>query len=255
MTTAKAPLQMIRAEINVNDFHRWMGDKRLTDPDHAMHCLLTECFGELAPKPFRLITPRRPEDKPEAPSTGILYGYGMADAEATTETADIHADPRQCKAMPLGRLESKPVASNWKTGKRLGFEVRIHPTRRVRRTIGNNGKTHIAEYDAFMMQALDSRKETRNREDVYRDWLSERLQRNGGAGLESAKLKSFQRVRAFRKRHARHIEGPDALMQGTLVIGDPAAFMELLKHGVGRHRAYGYGMLLLKHPSKVPSEG
>ena len=252
MTAITAPLQMIRAEISVNDFYRWMGGKSLTDPDHAMHCLLTECFGELAPKPFRLIAPRRPEDKPEAHSTGILYGYGTADSEAMKETADIHADPKQCKAMPLSQLESKPVASNWKTGKRLGFEVRIHPTRRVRRPIGNNGKTHIAEYDAFMMQALDSRKETRNREDVYRDWLSERLQRNGGARLESARLKSFQRVRAFRKHHARHIEGPDALMQGTLVIGDPAAFMELLKHGVGRHRAYGYGMLLLKQPGRVP---
>ena len=29
MTTATAPLQMIRAEINVNDFHRWMGGDRL----------------------------------------------------------------------------------------------------------------------------------------------------------------------------------------------------------------------------------
>ena len=246
MTAITAPLQMIRAEISVNDFHRWMGGKRLADPDHAMHCLLTESFGELAPKPFRLIIPR---DQ----STGFLYGYGTADAEAMKETANIHADPLQCQAMPLSRLESKPVASIWKTGKRLGFEVRIHPTRRVRRPIGNNGKTHIAEYDAFMMQALDSRKETRKREDVYRDWLSERLQRNGGARLESARLKSFQRVRAFRKHHARHIEGPDALMQGTLVVGDPAAFMELLKHGVGRHRAYGYGMLLLKQPGRVPS--
>ena len=58
-----ATLQMIRAEINVREFHRWMGSRRLQDPDHAMHCLLTECFGKpphegdgLAPKPFRLIT-------------------------------------------------------------------------------------------------------------------------------------------------------------------------------------------------------
>ena len=70
MITATAPLQMMRAEINVNDFHRWMGDKRLGDPDHAMHCLLTEGFGKLAPKPFRLITPR---DQ----SSGFLYGYGQ----------------------------------------------------------------------------------------------------------------------------------------------------------------------------------
>ena len=34
-------LQMVRAEVNVRDFQRWMGTRRLQDPDHAMHCLLT----------------------------------------------------------------------------------------------------------------------------------------------------------------------------------------------------------------------
>ena len=31
-----------------------MGMRRLQDTDHAMHCLLTECFGDFAPKPFRV---------------------------------------------------------------------------------------------------------------------------------------------------------------------------------------------------------
>ena len=68
-TTTPAPLQMLRAEVNVQEFHRWAGLRRLQDPDHAMHCLLKETFGELAPKPFRLIAPR-------AGSRGCLYGYG-----------------------------------------------------------------------------------------------------------------------------------------------------------------------------------
>ena len=44
--TDRAPLQMIRAEIGLREFQRWMGMRRLQDPDHAMHCLLTECFGK-----------------------------------------------------------------------------------------------------------------------------------------------------------------------------------------------------------------
>ena len=44
-------------------------------------------------------------------------------------------------------------------------------------------------------------------------------------------------------------EGPAALMRGTLVVGDdPAKFAELLRCGVGRHRAYGFGMLLVRPP-------
>ena len=105
MITATAPLQMMRAEINVNDFHRWMGGKRLADPGHAMHCLLTEGFGRLAPKPFRLIPPR---DQ----STGFLYGYGTADAETLREAAAICADPLQCRVIPLGKLDSKPMPSD-----------------------------------------------------------------------------------------------------------------------------------------------
>ena len=86
MTTATntvsdtATLQMVRAEVNVRDFQRWMGTRRLQDQDHAMHCLLTECFGSpptkenpentgLAPRLFRMIIPR-------GGSTGCLYGYG-----------------------------------------------------------------------------------------------------------------------------------------------------------------------------------
>ena len=50
----------------------------------------------------------------------------------------------------------------------------------------------------------------------------------------------------MRKRHARYSEGPDAVMRGVLTITDPDAFSSLLASGIGRHRAYGYGMLLLR---------
>jgi len=49
-------------------------------------------------------------------------------------------------------------------------------------------------------------------------------------------------------------EGPDAIVHGVLVIHDPAAFSALLVRGVGRHRAYGYGMLLLRPPSRPVPE-
>jgi CRISPR system Cascade subunit CasE len=35
-------------------------------------------------------------------------------------------------------------------------------------------------------------------------------------------------------------------MEGTIEILDSAAFVRLLARGVGRHAAFGYGMLLLR---------
>ncbi|MEE8524028.1 MAG: type I-E CRISPR-associated protein Cas6/Cse3/CasE [Thermoanaerobaculia bacterium] len=43
-------------------------------------------------------------------------------------------------------------------------------------------------------------------------------------------------------------ERPDALLTGTLEVTDPDAFATLLARGVGRHRAFGFGMLLLRPP-------
>ena len=241
-TVASDTLYMIRGEISVNDFDRWMGGKRLADPDHAMHCLLTEGFGELAPKPFRLITPR-------GQSAGFLYGYARADAAALRDAAASYAGPEHCRALPPEKLDSKTMPSDWPPGKRLGFEVRVRPTRRINRP-GSGGPRRTIERDAYQMQAEDAAQATRSREEVYTEWLRERLQQSGGASLESAGLQSFQRHRAHRKRQGRSSEGPDALLRGVLAVADPAAFACLLARGVGRHRAYGYGMLLLRPPGK-----
>ena len=234
-------LQMIRADISVRDFQRWMGSRRLQDADHAMHCLLTECFGELAPKPFRAMFPR-------GGAKGTLYGYAAADADALRDAAGTFACPLQAQVIPAGSLDSKPMPAEWADGKRLGFEVRIRPVvRRSKRAYSRPGK----EYDAFQIEADQYPKGEmpRNREQVYKDWLARQFDMRGGAKLEpeSVAMKSFQRIRAYRKRNAsRYSEGPDALMGGVLTVTDGAAFASMLKKGIGRHRAYGYGMLLLR---------
>ena len=246
-------LQMIKAAVSVRDFQRWMGQKRLQDSDHAMHCLLAECFGsDLAPKPFRLILPR-------GCSEGTLYGYGQADAAALRELAALYADPDQSRIIPTDRLDSKAMPAAWQAGQRLGFEVRIRPIVR-RRKSDTAGTGKLREWDAFQWegeQLPSGGKMTRSREEVYRDWLRRELAGTGkegvgGAELESAALRSFQRTRAARKLRARPSEGPDAVMQGNLVITDPEEFANLLARGVGRHRAYGYGMLLLR-PVRSPA--
>ena len=241
--TETAALQMVRAEIDVLAFQRWMGGRNLEDPDHAMHCLLVECFGEFAPKPFRLITPR-------AGSSGVLYGYTQADVDALRKVAGIYADPLQSRVMPSDKMDSKPMPTQWRPGKRVGFETRMRPiVRRSRSTLNKPAR----ECDAFQSEAGRYPKGgmSRNREEVYTDWLSDQFDRIGGASLDlqRTRLVSFQRTRAVRKLHGQHSEGPDAVMRGNLTITDSDSFAALLARGIGRHRAYGYGMLLLRPAS------
>ena len=242
-TTANAPetvgvLQMIRAEVSVRDFQRWMGTRRLQDPDHAMHCLLTECFGDSAPKPFRLMTTR-------GASAACLYGYGTADADELRDAAAFCACPLQARILSASGIDSKPMPSEFPTGKRLGFDIRIRPIVRKARGSGHEE----AEVDIYQAKAemFPQKQMPYTREQVYTQWLAERF-RDKGADLDvdTVSLVSFQRTRAYRKLNRRHIEGPDAAMQGNLTVTDPVAFAATLRQGIGRHRAYGYGMLLLR---------
>ena len=248
-TTETGVLQMVRARIDAREFRRWMGEKRLRDPDHAMHCLLAESFGGLAPKPFRLILP-------QGGPTGVFYGYGRSDADALKEMADIYADPLQSRIIPVDEMDSKAMPSAWRVGQRLGFEVRLRPV--VRKARENADHRH-REMDTFQAEAERHPKGEmpRSREQVYADWLSHKFaiflpeesvgRRGASLDLTQTKLVSFQRTRAYRKARAtRYSEGPDALMRGVLTVTDSEAFTALVAKGVGRHRAYGFGMLLLR---------
>jgi len=254
LTGADAPpaaplLQMIRADLDLRAFHRWAGSRRMMgrnafDEGYAMHCLLTECFGERAPKPFRIITPRGRGSR-----EGVFYGYGPAGAEALREAAAQFADPLQSAALQVDELKSKPMPVAWRQGRRLGFDVLVRPTiRRSKRAASHPG----TEWDAFLWEAVRHPKGEmkRSREDVYTDWLRVQFRRRGGAQLDEASLKSFQRTRIIRRRGARPIEGPDAIVSGILTVTDGDKFARLLAQGIGRHRAYGYGMLLLRPPRR-----
>jgi CRISPR system Cascade subunit CasE len=67
-------------------------------------------------------------------------------------------------------------------------------------------------------------------------------------------LKAFRLARVSRRtkadeegpRSLHHAMGPDATFTGLLAVGNPEAFAGLLARGIGRHRAFGFGMLLLR---------
>ncbi len=236
-------LQMIRAEVQLRELQRWMGSRRLDDHDHAVHCLLVESFGDLAPKPFRLISPR-------SGALGVLYGYGRSTAAVLREQAEICADPLQARVIPVAGIDSKPMPVQRHSGRRLGFEVRVRPVVRQ----GRHGSDQVGgERDAFQVETMrhPSRAMPRDREAVYVDWLSDELDRRGGVVLDRKRtqLISFRRVRSQYQQRGQRSEGPDAIMRGSLTITEPEPFVSLLARGIGRHRAYGYGMLLLR-PAK-----
>jgi CRISPR system Cascade subunit CasE len=106
------------------------------------------------------------------------------------------------------------------------------------------------------------------REAVYRDWLAARI--GDAASLTVARLVSQCDAALWRKgepkagpaalmygslrrRHGRRsvIGRREAVFEGTLQVTDATGFAMLLARGVGRHRAFGFGMLLLRSVTNV----
>ena len=243
---------MVCAEMDLQEFQNWTRMRGIEDHDQAMHCLLTECLGrEMAPKPFRVMTGRGNRN-------GLLYGYGQNDAETLRETMETFGNPLQLRAIHPGGIKTKNMPTGWTPRKRLGFEARVRPVVRSRldlmgkvRTVSDGEKVRITQYDAFIRenQALEEGQRKHTREEAYTNWVSRELKRHGGCHLEGGiSIRSFRWNRAVRKHNQEGTQGPDVLIQGTVVVTDPAVFDRFLARGIGRHRAYGYGMVLLHPP-------
>lgn len=216
--------------------------ERSGDLGYLVHGQLAACFGALAPKPFRVRS---------RGSMVEVLGYSAGDKPELEHHLATFAEPIFADA--LVELASKKMPETWSLGQRLGFEVRACPIVRLAGR-GPDGKKKGAEVDAFL-QACWSQSEKPERGAVYGEWLGRQMA--PAASLASIQIKSFGLPRLHRKgagtngsRPGTTIARPDALMVGELEITDADAFAALVRRGVGRHRAFGFGLLLLRPPGR-----
>lgn len=257
-------LHLARLPIDLSALARAAGERGWTrgrraafDEGRALHHLLGEAFGPGVMQPFRLVVAPRAR-------AGTLWAYTDADADTLRETAAPVALSHAAEAaLSISCLDTKPMPAVSAPGRRLGFDVRLRPVVRLASAIEapadrRGGQRHGfkagAEVDAFLAAALrDPDRDAvqgsgRSREAVYAAWLADRF--GDAAEIEEARLAAFRRCLAARGE-GRGVEGPDATLHGTLTVRDPSAFADRMRRGIGRHRAYGFGMLLLRPPGRL----
>jgi len=185
----------------------------------------------------------------------------------------------------LRELATKDVGSI-PPGTSLQFRVRVRPTVRTKRPDptepqprrDKRDKPKAREVDAWLAERLRDWKALPpsqweqapdvfdDRERVYTDWLDRELiaaRPSGGdrtTAVRAAELVAVEDIGSGKARRARMVElrreaffqsgargeRPNVVLEGTLRVTDEAAFRALLARGVGRHRAFGFGMLLLR---------
>ncbi len=234
-------LHLASLPLDLRVLRRWAAARGFAqDEGRALHHLLAETFGKGKLQPFRLMA------APGAARASI-YAYAHADAPGLLQVARECALPDALAACDVARLATKSMPENWKTGRRLAFDLRVRPTRRLHKPAGSFPKG--AEVDAYLVEAMrrfpvgrPPPEQRITREEVYLHWLGERLQ--DAARVDAARIVSFERRKALRGATER--EGPDVVWHGELTVLDGSEFSARLASGVGRHAAYGFGMLLLR---------
>ena len=237
--------QLLRLEPDSKALALWASRNGGLSPDgdhgYALHALFCIAFGNLAPKPFRYLGERQ----------GLL-AYSTAELEDLRLNASL-APPDVARALGLEKLDARAFPTVWKMGQRLGFEVRIRPVVRCKDGREQDAFLHAVGEAGCPEQASEQGTIAR-RQAVYSEWLTKQFGVDGAASLIEARMDSFSLTRVLRKggmgengrRKTSNTAGPDVVFKGQLEVGDPDAFQRLLARGVGRHRAFGFGMLLLR---------
>jgi len=237
---------LLRFDPDVRLASQWIAAEGLTakgeaDDGYGWHALLCAAFGKAdAPKPFRLIARRgRPAQ---------LLAYSPLASNELIARAAAFADPKAYAALGVDKLASKPMPA-FSQGRRLGFSLLARP---VVRTDRNGDRAKIREIDAYV-HARDGG-DTRDRAAIYVDWARDRLTA-GGAEVEAVRIDGLESVKVMRRgapaeggRPLKTITGQTVAIVGTLRVADEVRFADAIARGVGRHRAFGFGMLLLAPP-------
>jgi len=225
-------LLMLRFSPDMRSARRWMETRKAvaSDPEggYAWHALLGAAFGTTAPRPFR-----------------VLAGAADLQILAYAIQKPVMTDDREAIAA-IGPAEMKPMPM-LRQGLRLSVAARLRP---VVRTDANGDRRRSVEMDVYHW--------TRKREGgnpdpetVYANWSQALLERNG-VNVESIRLvrKRFEPVlRRPRQEGGRTrtlVQGTSIEIEGIVKITDASLFSQAVAGGVGRHKAFGYGMLLLR---------
>lgn len=239
-------LYLLRLVLETPRLHALARSHRLPlqdDLGYVLHAGFAALFGDLGPATFAI-------EGSESRWLRVLAYSERPLAELQTH-AQTFADPEAYRLCDWTRAADKPMPSTWREGQRLGFQVRVCPTVRASKA----GEYHRAgaEIDAFLAAARRIPDEPKpEREAVYRAWLRDAFKRSGAVSLEHASIDQFHLETLLRRtqgenRTARpRLRKPDVTLHGALTITDPTRFDALLRRGVGRHRAFGFGMLLLR---------
>lgn len=232
-------LHLIRMNIRREELIRFAGIHNLLasrddDFGYALHAWLKAMFGDHAPKPFYYDANR-----------SVLYGYSQSEAKALADHAQAFADPSAYCVLMESTLAGKPMPRTWRIGNRLELHVRACP---ITRKDDNEKDVYLRALDRWEQEGADPSNKP-ERIDVYRQWFIKQIDPAiftlEHLSLTGVRARGFwlRRSRGERPSRLRVVERPEAHFRAVGTIQNEQGLTDMLLRGIGRHRAFGFGMI------------
>ena len=224
-------LYLLQADIDMRNLATWSNAQGHPDGDRAAHALIYRTFGkDDVPRAFIVN-----EDAGYRKQKATLLAYTGYDADQLQEIARRNQDLSTAGVMSPLTFRTNELPERWREGTAVAIEVRLVPTYR-----SQSSKT---EYDVHRRHdAADTPQET------YCRWATELLTRK--AGVEPAEhtvhVTKYRRREVQRQWGQRTMTMPDVTVRASCILRDTETWEKALRLGVGRHKSFGYGMLLVR---------
>jgi CRISPR system Cascade subunit CasE len=154
----------------------------------------------------------------------------------------------------LLECESKPFQPRLHTGQHLAFKLRANPVVARRQEGQQRSRRHDVLMDAKKAgraEGLEDATAIQERMDAAaRDWLGDkdRAEQHGYRLLSEPQVSGY-RQHAYRRKGG-EIRFSSVDFEGSLEVSDPERFQRTLAEGIGRSKAFGCGLWLVR---RIPS--
>ena len=232
-------MYLSRVRVDLNGLSREALFDVMQGGAYGAHQLLWQAFpGYDGARPFLFRQEMEEDTEQGKPPKGLPLFYVLSDREPVAVAG-------------LLEVQCKPFAPTLREGEQLAFRLRANPT--VARRV--EGARHSPRSDVLMaakkpfppgqrtstecVQAMDQ---------AARDWLQTRAEALG------FRLPVHPEVGAYRQHVLQKPGRRDAIQyssvdyEGLLEVTDPGRLIEALARGIGRAKAFGCGLMLIRRP-------
>ena len=159
-------------------------------------------------------------EKQASTASGIIYADKGGDFNTRQILMLSNRKPHQTPQ--FGEVQSKPIHADFLTHKRYAFDMTLNPTKRDKQT----GKVVAIK----------------GRDDIAA-WFIARAPQSCGFAVTAEYLQVGQMSVQVFEKDGRTVTHGSAALTGELVVTDQERFIRSFTRGIGRGRAFGFGLL------------